>query len=112
MHALYSLAKEQRAVERESRTRAAASAWLAKQGISYGFDIDVDNLSIDGHNQVRVARSRGRPITFSVLEFEGILTIREPKLFLQRIAAGFGAARAFGCGLMLIGRAAVRISAA
>jgi len=34
-----------------------------------------------------------------------VLTVEDPPLFLVALAAGFGRARAFGCGLMLIRRA-------
>lgn len=108
MHALYALPKELRTAEREACIRAAGSAWLARQGKAHGFDVDSESLAIDGYDQVRIPRAVGRPIVFSVLEFEGVLTVCEPTLFLYRIVTGFGAARAFGCGLMLIRRPAVR----
>jgi CRISPR system Cascade subunit CasE len=105
MHALYSLPSKQRAEERAARTHAAGSAWLVRQGARYGFEPDPERLSIDGHDQVRIPRDSAPPIAFSVLEFDGVLTVRDPELFLGRVAIGFGAARAFGCGLMLIRRA-------
>lgn len=40
-----------------------------------------------------------------MLEFEGTLTVEDPPRFLSAIATGFGKARAFGLGLMLIRRA-------
>ena len=45
------------------------------------------------------------PIRFSVLDFTGVLEVRDPAAFLAAIARGFGRAKAFGCGLMLIRRA-------
>jgi len=35
----------------------------------------------------------------------GALEIADPAAFLARLAQGFGRAKAFGCGLMLIRRA-------
>jgi CRISPR system Cascade subunit CasE len=40
-----------------------------------------------------------------VLDFEGVLEVTDPVRFLAALANGFGRARAFGCGLMLIRRA-------
>jgi CRISPR system Cascade subunit CasE len=108
MHALHALPREQRTAERAARIRAAGTSWLARQGAAHGFDLESESLAIDGYDQIRIPRETGGPIRFSVLEFEGILTVREPRLFLRRLAEGFGAARAFGCGLMLIRRAPVR----
>ena len=42
---------------------------------------------------------------FSTLDFDGLLEVREPAAILPSIARGFGAAKAYGCGLMLIRRA-------
>jgi CRISPR system Cascade subunit CasE len=39
-----------------------------------------------------------------VLDFEGMLVVEAPELFLASVAQGFGRAKAFGCGLMLIRR--------
>ena len=44
-------------------------------------------------------------MAFSTLEFEGLLTVSDPDAFLSGIARGFGATKAYGCGLMLIRRA-------
>ncbi|MFC7557472.1 type I-E CRISPR-associated protein Cas6/Cse3/CasE [Pseudoroseomonas wenyumeiae] len=40
-----------------------------------------------------------------MLDLTGILVVRDVALFLPALAAGFGRARAFGYGLMLIRRA-------
>ncbi len=42
---------------------------------------------------------------YSTVDFEGILTVRDPGSLLSAIAHGFGAAKACGSGLMLIRRA-------
>ena len=42
---------------------------------------------------------------YSTLDFEGVLTVSDPDPLLPAIARGFGAAKAYGCGLMLIRRA-------
>lgn len=90
--------------------------WLMERAASSGFRLladgppDIDDpddnhalLRIDGYEQLRFARI-GRKGRISVLEFDGVLEVTEPSLFLAAIARGFGRARAFGCGLMLIRR--------
>ena len=44
-------------------------------------------------------------MAYSTLDFEGVLTVSDPDTLLPAIARGFGAAKAYGCGLMLIRRA-------
>ena len=43
-------------------------------------------------------------MAFSTLDFEGALEVQDPTAFLSGIAHGFGAAKAYGCGLMLVRR--------
>ena len=77
-------------------------------GQKAGFEIaDADEtLNIDGYDQFEIGRDgRKRSIRVSVLTFDGFLVIRDPGTFLRELPEGFGRARAFGCGLMLIRRA-------
>lgn len=104
MHALSKLAKAERSTARESKIREAGTAWLARKGTAAGFSIDPDQLYIDRYEKVRVPREGGRAVVFSTLTFEGILTVDDPAGFLASLRAGFGAAKAYGCGLMLIRR--------
>ena len=41
----------------------------------------------------------------SNLDFEGQLEVTDPVVFLEKVKAGFGPQKAFGCGLMLLRRA-------
>ncbi|WP_243641924.1 type I-E CRISPR-associated protein Cas6/Cse3/CasE [Rhodovulum steppense] len=43
---------------------------------------------------------------FGILDLEGRIEVTDPEALLARLARGFGRAKAFGCGLMLIRRAA------
>lgn len=81
-------------------------AWLERQGEKSGFDILSDSVRIDGYEQHRVNRKGpARAMEYSTIDFEGLLTVRDPAALLTAIAHGFGASRAYGCGLMLIRRA-------
>ena len=47
---------------------------------------------------------KGQP-QFGILDLTGRIEIADPAVFLALLARGFGRAKAFGCGLMLIRRA-------
>jgi len=110
MNALNALPQEQRAKARPEIIHREGRFWLEAQALRGGFallpfdDDDVSALRIDGYDQLRFPRL-GKRGSISVLEFDGLLRVTDPELFLSKLSAGFGRARAFGCGLMLIRRA-------
>jgi len=114
-----------RAKVRDDRTESAAKAWIGKQGERHGFKLLV-RLDEDGnpcpiasnYDVVEIPRGKidagtgqwslehkRRFARFGVLDFEGLIEVTDPSLFLPQLAEGFGKAKAFGCGLMLIRRA-------
>lgn len=106
MHALHAVPSGERAAARAATIERAGTNWLARQGAKAGFAAEPDALRIDGYETARVPRGPGeRPIIYSALEFQGVLTVEDPARFLGALPHGFGAAKAFGCGLMLIRRA-------
>lgn len=79
----------------------AACEWLARQGKHSGFSLR--EAVVESYCQHQVRRKNVRqPIQFSTVDYAGRLEVHDPSLFLQRLTAGFGKSRAFGCGLMLI----------
>ena len=80
-----------------------AAGWLAGQGNRHGFVLD--RVRAEDYAVRRISRGRQNPATLGVLDLSGRLTVREPAAFVAALGAGFGRARAFGCGLMLIRRA-------
>ena len=104
MDALHALPQEQRSAARLGTVVDAGRAWLARQGEAHGFRPAAD-VAVDGYEPVRIPRDNGDPARFSQLDLTGRLTVIDPPVFLCALAAGFGRARAFGCGLMLIRRA-------
>jgi CRISPR system Cascade subunit CasE len=112
MDALKSVAKTDRsartgrAFERDKLVESAGRKWLETQGQKSGFRLtDGALLEIGGYAQIPVERRGKRPAGFSVVDFSGELEVADPAAFLARLAHGFGAAKAFGNGLMMIRRA-------
>lgn len=98
-----------RAFERDKIAADAGAKWLAAQGGKAGFELLTHpSPVIDGYVQVQVERGgcKGRrPAGFATLDFAGEIRITDPAAFLAKLPLGFGSARAFGNGLMLIRRA-------
>jgi CRISPR system Cascade subunit CasE len=104
MHALHKIPAGQRAAQRDSIAAQATSEWLVAQGAAAGFS-PVGPITTDGYTQVGIERRRGRPAGFSAIDIAGAIEVTDPPAFLDKLARGFGSAKAFGCGLMLIRRA-------
>ncbi|MCG3461756.1 type I-E CRISPR-associated protein Cas6/Cse3/CasE [Xenorhabdus bovienii] len=81
----------------------AVQAWiqdekrLANWGIQFDFDPDVER-----YTQHRCRKPSGQKVAFSSVDFQGVLTLSDHELFLAQYAKGFGRAKSFGCGMMLI----------
>ena len=107
MDALSALPVAERAAHRMRLASEEGSAWLARQGAKSGFSVqkaeaaDYSTEVLPGHRGPR----KGQP-QFGILDLTGRIEITDPAAFLAQIGAGFGRAKAFGCGLMLIRRAA------
>ena len=105
MDALRSRPEAERAGYRRTAMREQGFDWLQRQGEKAGFTIRSGEVGVDGYDQHRISRKgASSSMSYSSVDFEGILTVADPVPFLPAIARGFGAAKAFGCGLMLIRR--------
>jgi len=103
MNALKHVRQGERGTARPQAILTAGAAWMARQGTAHGFAVE-EGLAVDGYDQRRVLRDGARDAIFGVADFEGALRVNEPAQFLAQLGKGFGRARAFGCGLMLIRR--------
>lgn len=105
MDAIYPL-KHGRAEARMQAAQEVAARWLAGQGARAGFAL---GQVVAGDYSVRVLPGhrgkRGGQPQFGVLDLTGVISVTDPDGFLEALAQGFGRAKAFGCGLMLIRRA-------
>ena len=104
MSAINPLPKGERAAARFDAIGESGRAWLRAQGEKAGFRFDPGEVLVEGYAAAEVPRRGGRPIRFHTIDFDGRLTVTEPAAFTSAVARGFGAAKAFGCGLMLIRR--------
>lgn len=89
--------------EIDSAINQAAISWLRQRSEINGFDIDKTQIQATGYRW-NALPEKGRNAGFSSMDYEGVLTVTDSPLFLQKLEKGFGPAKAFGCGLMLIRR--------
>ncbi|MYB01639.1 type I-E CRISPR-associated protein Cas6/Cse3/CasE [Candidatus Poribacteria bacterium] len=91
-----------RAAIRNRTAQAAAEAWMIRQGATKGFE--PRGTIVEGYSTIELGRSRRQGATFGILDLVGEIAVTKPEAFLTALAAGFGRAKAWGCGLMLIRR--------
>ena len=122
----------ERQKRRYGLARQAAFDWLTRQGAVHGFALDPpasddddtgepqSGFILDHYGTVSLPHHRGprkgEP-RFGLFDMRGTLTVTDPQAFLAKLAfkldapqqdpqrSGFGRAKAYGCGLMLIRRA-------
>lgn len=84
----------------------AGMEWLKSRENEYGFSVVQSGTKADGYCQHRLFKGKSaKPVSFCTLEFEGVLTVTEPDVFVQKcLFQGIGPAKGFGCGLMLVRR--------
>jgi CRISPR system Cascade subunit CasE len=104
MHALSALPKDvKRAKARFDVEQQASLSWLQGQGERSGFF--VEQLNCLAYETLRIPHGKN-PIRIGVVDLEGRLTVSNPELFFGQLANGFGRAKAYGCGLMMLRRSA------
>lgn len=110
MHAKHSLEnKDASGEEIETLQFDAARNWLLaperqkKLGVEF---VTAPTVTEHLQHQTYSKKSKvtGRPIQFSSVNFEGLLQVNDPGLFISQIIKGIGRAKAMGCGLMMIRR--------
>ena len=120
MDAIHAVPEGERAEPRATLLPDVARTWLSEQGKRHGFALaqseawetsderggEQGSLWVKGYRALRIHRGpRTKPMKIGVLDLEGILAVQDPAAFISGIMNGFGRAKAFGCGLMLIRRA-------
>lgn len=94
-----------RAEIRRERGAQAMRSWWASQGARYGFT-PLSTEMVDYHTlPLGRSRARGRnPVQLGIGRLNGMIEVTDPAAFSDKVAIGFGRAKAFGCGLMLLRR--------
>lgn len=85
----------------DAAMETAAVDWIKKRGVTHGYALR--SVEATGYRW-NALPEKDRNAGFSSMEYEGILTVENPELFLQMLVSGLGPSKAFGCGLMLIRR--------
>ena len=89
--------------ERRATEKVVARQWLARQGEKSGFA--VERVDVESYRRRHLRRPGGQDAIIGILNLTGIVRLTGVEEFTARLRHGFGRARAFGCGLMLIRRA-------
>jgi CRISPR system Cascade subunit CasE len=104
MAALKAIPSGGRAEARKELIRREGLAWLRRQSLAAGFDFTDRDVEIDAYRPLTIRGDGKNALRLSFIELDGRLTVRDPGLFVSKVASGFGRGRAFGLGLMLIRR--------
>lgn len=86
--------------------------WLVRKQVSGGFSLAKSDGE-QGEYDVRVIEEPkvrgirgGRPVIFGSVLFEGHLVVTEPEVLRAAMVRGLGTAKAYGFGLLSVGRVA------
>ncbi|QCI66842.1 type I-E CRISPR-associated protein Cas6/Cse3/CasE [Phreatobacter stygius] len=87
---------------------AAALAWLTARGERMGVTFDPMLCQAKRYDLLKVSRKKEKgkgsahPAEFTVVDFEGVLTVDDPAALETTLRSGIGKGRAYGLGLMLL----------
>ncbi|WP_257279962.1 MULTISPECIES: type I-E CRISPR-associated protein Cas6/Cse3/CasE [unclassified Endozoicomonas] len=81
----------------------AATGWLEKKAESGGFKLESTQATGYLWHSLSDAKQK-RNAGYSSMDYQGVLQITNENLFWEQLQKGFGQAKRFGCGLMLIRR--------
>lgn len=101
MHLKKSLKAEEKPLYSQAGLeQQAGEKWLHQKAEKHGFR--VMSVIAQGYQRHHFKRRR---IILSTLDFEGILEVTDPDIFVEdALYKGIGPAKAFGCGLLTVGR--------
>jgi CRISPR system Cascade subunit CasE len=85
----------------DAAIETAAVEWIKKRGATRGYVLR--SVEATGYRW-NALPEKDRKAGFSSMDYEGVLMVEDPELFLQMLVSGVGPSKAFGCGLMLVRR--------
>lgn len=84
-------------------------AWVMSHGRTHGYAIPSDSLGpmvVIASRELRHFQHKGATATIEVVTYDGVLEVTDPVLLRSALCNGVGRAKAFGCGLLTLSRAA------
>jgi CRISPR system Cascade subunit CasE len=78
--------------------------WLLRKGEHGGFTVHLESVVAADRPLMRGRRDGNARLTIEPCRFEGILEITDAECFRVSITSGIGRAKAYGCGLLSVGR--------
>lgn len=105
MDKLRPLPRSERGEKRMDFAKKVATDWMSGKGENAGFV--VTDLTLHDYSQIVLpsAKQLRGDRKFGVLDMSGHISITDPDKFFQEYPKGFGRAKAWGCGFMMIRRA-------
>lgn len=85
-------------------TAAHQLGWLVSRAPGWGFDVgvpDTPTARIVERRKFDFER-KGNRVTIGLASFEGTLTITDSAVFRERLTAGIGPSKAYGCGMLTL----------
>jgi CRISPR system Cascade subunit CasE len=117
MDAIHDIPPADRSDTRKDLLVQVATEWMNARSAKCGFvfrphkdqsnnPMELDPVQVLGYRVMRMDRGKNQQkLSVGVLDLQGQLEVSNPESFVDSINQGFGRAKAFGCGLMLIKRA-------
>jgi len=102
MDRLHGIKTIERAAKRQKAAQEAADIWIRRQGERCGFR-PLETL-VEGYRTLDLKRRSRQSATLGILDLSGKIEVVDPAAYLPAMVQGFGRAKAWGCGLMLIRR--------
>lgn len=79
--------------------------WLNSRAEAYGFVCDDTATKAYGYRLNKLMkRKTTSAIQFSTIDFKGVLSVTDPEIFQKTLYEGLGAAKALGCGMLMVRR--------
>lgn len=87
------------------KTHEERIQWLARHAAQSGFEVvTVKETPNQGNKDIR--KKGTEPFSVTTTQFDGILRITNKELFAKAFREGIGRAKAYGCGLLMLRKAA------
>lgn len=77
-------------------------AWLVHKGVQGGFSLLTNEVRTQERGFVRDWTQREQPLSLLSVQFDGLLRVTDPVLFLQTIRNGVGSGKGIGFGLLSV----------